>query len=77
MYPSLNEKMQAGLVNAYEESGFLPEWVSPVSNRVYTCWKCSSTMIVNGYSRLSRSNCKFKYIKGIFISGQKDSAPVV
>ena len=29
MYPSMNEKMQAGLVNAYKESGFLPEWASP------------------------------------------------
>jgi len=29
VYPSMNEKMQAGLVNAYEESGFLPEWASP------------------------------------------------
>ena len=29
MYPSMNEKMQAGLVNAYNESGFLPEWASP------------------------------------------------
>lgn len=29
MYPSQNEKMQEGLVNAYLESGFLPEWASP------------------------------------------------
>ncbi|MDE6036944.1 MAG: glycoside hydrolase family 92 protein, partial [Duncaniella sp.] len=29
MYPSVNEKMQAGLANAYRESGFLPEWASP------------------------------------------------
>ena len=29
MFPSMNEKMQAGLVNAYKESGFLPEWASP------------------------------------------------
>ena len=29
MYPSMNEKIQAGLVNAYKESGFLPEWASP------------------------------------------------
>lgn len=29
MYPSMNEKMQKGLVNAYLESGFLPEWSSP------------------------------------------------
>lgn len=29
LYPSENEKMQEGLVNAYKESGFLPEWASP------------------------------------------------
>ncbi len=29
MYPSMNQKMQEGLVNAYRESGFLPEWASP------------------------------------------------
>ena len=29
MYPSMNEKMQAGLANTYKESGFLPEWASP------------------------------------------------
>lgn len=29
MYPSVNEHIQAGLVNAYKESGFLPEWASP------------------------------------------------
>lgn len=29
LYPSMNEKMQEGLVNAYKESGFLPEWASP------------------------------------------------
>ena len=29
MYPSMNQKMQEGLVNAYLESGFLPEWASP------------------------------------------------
>ena len=29
MYPSMSQKMQEGLVNAYKESGFLPEWASP------------------------------------------------
>ena len=29
MYPSMNDKMQEGLVNAYLESDFLPEWASP------------------------------------------------
>lgn len=29
VYPSMGEKMQAGLLNTYKESGFLPEWASP------------------------------------------------
>ena len=29
IYPSINEQMQDGLVNAWLESGFLPEWASP------------------------------------------------
>ncbi len=29
VYPSMNQQMQEGLVNAYLESGFLPEWASP------------------------------------------------
>lgn len=29
VYPSMNDQMQEGLVNAYLESGFLPEWASP------------------------------------------------
>ena len=29
MYPSMNQKMQEGLVNTYKQSGFLPEWASP------------------------------------------------
>ncbi len=29
LYPSMNTLIQEGLVNAYAESGFLPEWASP------------------------------------------------
>ena len=29
MYPDLNSQIMEGLVNAYEESGWLPEWASP------------------------------------------------
>lgn len=29
VYPSMATQMQQGLVNAYKESGFLPEWASP------------------------------------------------
>ena len=37
MYPSMNLKMQEGLVNAYKESGFLPEWV-PVRDTGIVWW---------------------------------------
>ena len=29
MYPSVNKEIQEGLINAYKESGFFPEWASP------------------------------------------------
>lgn len=29
LYPSINKEMQQGLINAYKEGGFLPEWSSP------------------------------------------------
>lgn len=29
MYPAINKEMQEGLVSAYKEGGFLPEWSSP------------------------------------------------
>ncbi len=29
LYPSVNREIQEGLINAYKESGFFPEWASP------------------------------------------------
>lgn len=29
MYPAINKEMQEGLLNAYKEGGFLPEWSAP------------------------------------------------
>ncbi|RYF18952.1 MAG: glycoside hydrolase family 92 protein [Flavobacteriales bacterium] len=29
VYPNINKEMQEGLINAYKEGGFLPEWSSP------------------------------------------------
>ncbi len=29
LYPSINKEMQQGLISAYKEGGFLPEWSSP------------------------------------------------
>ncbi len=28
-YPSINQEIQEGMINAYKESGFFPEWASP------------------------------------------------
>ncbi|MDG5800985.1 GH92 family glycosyl hydrolase [Marinilabiliaceae bacterium ANBcel2] len=48
MYPSLNEKIQAGLVNTYLESGFLPEWASP-GHRPIMIGNNSSTIVADAY----------------------------
>jgi len=48
MYPSLNEKIQAGLVNAYKESGWLPEWASP-GHRNCMIGSNSATLIADAY----------------------------
>lgn len=48
MYPSLNEKIQEGLVNTYNESGFLPEWASP-GHRDCMIGSNSATIVADAY----------------------------
>jgi predicted alpha-1,2-mannosidase len=48
MYPSMNEKMQEGLVNAYKESGFLPEWASP-GHRNIMIGNNSASVVADAY----------------------------
>ena len=48
MYPSMNEKMQAGLANAYRESGFLPEWASP-AHRGCMVGNNSASVVADAY----------------------------
>jgi predicted alpha-1,2-mannosidase len=48
MYPSLNEKIQEGLVNAYLESGWLPEWASP-GHRDCMIGSNSASIIADAY----------------------------
>ena len=48
MYPSLNEKIQEGLVNAYKQSGFLPEWASP-GHRNCMIGSNSATIVADAY----------------------------
>jgi len=53
MYPSLNEQIQEGLVNAYKESGFLPEWASP-GHRDCMIGSNSATIIADAYLKGAR-----------------------
>ncbi|SBW04675.1 GH92 family glycosyl hydrolase [uncultured Dysgonomonas sp.] len=48
VYPSMNEKMQEGLVNAYKESGFLPEWASP-GHRNIMVGNNSASVVADAY----------------------------
>jgi predicted alpha-1,2-mannosidase len=54
MYPSLNEKIQAGLVNTYLESGFLPEWASP-GHRSVMVGNNSATIVADAYLKGARN----------------------
>ncbi|TJZ60143.1 glycoside hydrolase family 92 protein [Sphingobacterium olei] len=48
VYPSMNQKMQEGLVNAYRESGFLPEWASP-GHRASMIGNNSASVVADAY----------------------------
>jgi len=53
MFPSLNVQIQEGLVNAYKESGFLPEWASP-GHRNCMIGSNSATIIADAYLKGAR-----------------------
>jgi predicted alpha-1,2-mannosidase len=53
MYPSLNEHIQEGLVNAYKESGWLPEWASP-GHRDCMIGSNSASIIADAYLKGQR-----------------------
>ena len=48
MYPSMNAKMQEGLINAYKESSFLPEWASP-GHRGIMIGNNSASVVADAY----------------------------
>ena len=50
MYPSVNEKIQEGLVNTYKESGFFPEWASP-GHRGCMVGNNSASVLVDAYMK--------------------------
>jgi predicted alpha-1,2-mannosidase len=48
LFPNENVKMQEGLVNAYKESGFLPEWASP-GHRDIMVGNNSASIVADAY----------------------------
>ncbi|MDR2497045.1 MAG: GH92 family glycosyl hydrolase [Tannerellaceae bacterium] len=48
MFPSQNREMQEGLVNAYKESGYFPEWASP-GHRDCMIGNNSASVLVDAY----------------------------
>jgi predicted alpha-1,2-mannosidase len=48
MYPEMGRKMQEGWVNAYKESGFLPEWSSP-GHRACMVGNNSASVVADAY----------------------------
>lgn len=48
VYPSVNKEIQEGLVNAYKESGFFPEWASP-GHRGCMIGNNSASVLVDAY----------------------------
>ncbi|WP_321437926.1 GH92 family glycosyl hydrolase [uncultured Bacteroides sp.] len=50
MYPSINKEIQEGLINAYKESGFFPEWASP-GHRGCMVGNNSASILVDAYMK--------------------------
>ena len=48
LYPEMNRKMQEGLINAYKESGFFPEWASP-GHRPVMVGNNSASVLADAY----------------------------
>ena len=50
MYPDVDSKIMAGLVNTYKESGWLPEWASP-GHRDCMIGSNSASLIADAYTK--------------------------
>lgn len=60
LYPSENMKIQEGLVNAFNESGFLPEWASP-GHRDCMVGNNSASVVADAYLKLKTMLGKVDY----------------
>lgn len=65
MYPNHNKHIMEGMVNAYNESGWLPEWSSPGHNPFVTFGAYSASIIADAYTKGIRGYDINKLYEGI------------
>ncbi|MEG1837759.1 MAG: GH92 family glycosyl hydrolase [Bacteroidaceae bacterium] len=75
MYPSVNKEIQEGLINAYKESGFFPEWTSP-GHRGCMVGNNSASVLVDAYMKGVKVNDLETLYKGL-IHGTENVHPTV
>ncbi|MFI3294423.1 MAG: GH92 family glycosyl hydrolase [Rikenellaceae bacterium] len=73
LYPSMGEKMQEGLLNAYLESGFFPEWASP-GHRGCMVGNNSASVVADAYIKGITTVDAHKMFEGL-ISGANSVHP--
>ncbi|MDR2038492.1 MAG: GH92 family glycosyl hydrolase [Bacteroidales bacterium] len=75
VYPSMNTKMQEGLLNTYLESGFLPEWASP-GHRGCMVGNNSASVVADAYLKGLRGYDIEKLFEGL-VHGANNVHPKV
>jgi predicted alpha-1,2-mannosidase len=76
MYPELNSKMQKGLVNAYEESGWLPEWASPGLRNVMV-GNNSASVVADAYLKIGNIyDYDIETLYDALVHGANNAGPV-
>lgn len=75
MYPELNVKMQKGLVNAYKESGWLPEWASPGLRNVMV-GNNSASVVADAYLKNPDAEYDIETLYEAVIHGANNEGPM-
>lgn len=75
MYPELNAKMQKGLVNAYKESGWLPEWASPGLRNIMV-GNNSASVVADAYLKNPDAEYDIETLYEAVIHGANNEGPM-
>lgn len=76
MYPELNQQMQEGLSNAYNESGWLPEWASP-GLRDIMVGNNSASIVAEAYLKSeNKKNPEIENLYKALIHGANNAGPL-